>query len=66
VIDAFRAYISTPGKSGPSSEVYLDNLTLKMSDKEFVGDIDALIRPGIEYDPRKAFEIVRKQLIDRI
>ncbi|MDR1015495.1 MAG: hypothetical protein LBL86_11055 [Coriobacteriales bacterium] len=50
----------------PSSEVYLGNLSLKMGDGEFVKDVDALIRPGIEYDPHRAFEIVHEQLINRI
>lgn len=66
VVEAFRVHMSTPGKPHPSSEVYLENLSLKMGDGEFVKDVGALIRPGIEYDPHRAFEIVREQLINRI
>jgi predicted nucleotidyltransferase component of viral defense system len=66
VVEAFRVYTSALGKPHPSSDVYLENLALKMNDREFTGDIDALIRPGIKYDSHRAFEIVCEQLIDRI
>jgi predicted nucleotidyltransferase component of viral defense system len=66
VVEAFRAYAATLEKPCPSSDRYLENLALKMADDEFIGDIGALIRPGIEYHPHRAFEIVREELIARI
>ena len=66
IIEAFRHYATTPNKPYPSREIFLENLTRKMAEIEFIGDIDALLRPGIEYDPAQAFELVCDQFISMI
>jgi predicted nucleotidyltransferase component of viral defense system len=66
VAEAFRHYASVSDRSYPSSEVLLENLTLKMEDEGFISDIDALIRPGIRYRPQDAYELVCKQLLSEI
>lgn len=38
----------------------------KLEDPDFSGDIFALLRPGIEYDQAKAYELVRTKLIEKI
>jgi hypothetical protein len=37
-----------------------------MQDPEFLGDITALLRPGIIYDPAIACELIKTELIGKI
>lgn len=38
----------------------------KMQDRDFLTDSQLLLRPGIQYDPFAAYEIVRTRLIDKL
>ena len=38
----------------------------KMLDSEFLGDITALVRPDEKYNPHEAYELVKKELIEKI
>ena len=38
----------------------------KMSDPDFLGDTQNLIRPDIEFNPQSGYELVRSQLIDKL
>ena len=38
----------------------------KIKDTGFHGDIIGLLRPGIEYDTLKAWEIIKELIIDKI
>ena len=66
VMEAFRHYANTPNKPYPSREAFLENLSRKMTETEFISDMNALLRPDIEYDPVQAFESVYEQLISMI
>jgi len=35
----------------------------KLEDPDFKGDLFVLLRPGIEYDQAKAYELIRSELI---
>jgi len=48
----------------PSAKQYLENLTQKISDPSFCSDMKLLLRPGIQYDIRVAYEAVREYFID--
>jgi len=37
-----------------------------MKDKEFTGDIQMILRPGIEYNNEKAYEFVKTELLEKI
>ena len=37
-----------------------------MLDCEFLGDITALVRPDEEYNQHEAYELVKKELIEKI
>ncbi len=38
----------------------------KLQDPDFEGDIYALLRPGVEYDQVKAYELIKTELIEKI
>ena len=50
----------------PSFKEYVLNFEGKMQDDEFLTDVQPLLRPDIEYNPNDAYELVFKQLIDKM
>ena len=37
-----------------------------MTDPEFVGDLQALLRPGIGYDAKQAYPLIYQTFIDKM
>jgi len=50
----------------PNQKQFLQNMEAKMLDSEFLGDITALVRPDEKYNPHEAYELVKKELIEKI
>jgi hypothetical protein len=50
----------------PSKAAYLKNLEDKMNDPEFLGDTIALLRPDETYDPIEGFDLVKKEIIEKM
>jgi hypothetical protein len=38
----------------------------KMTDDEFTGDLKALLRPDIEYQPEEAYQLIYNTFIDKM
>lgn len=66
VIEAYKAYMNFSNGMYVKRSEYLHNLEEKMTDNEFLGDMTALLRPGIKYDANIAFELIKTSLIDKI
>ena len=45
---------------------FLLNMEAKIHDSEFLGDTTALLRPDVPYNPKAAYELVKKTLIAKI
>ncbi|MEM8569201.1 MAG: nucleotidyl transferase AbiEii/AbiGii toxin family protein [Bacteroidota bacterium] len=67
IIQCFRRYtsFSTENKL-PSRKEFLQNIESKENDPDFTGDMEALLRPEIEYNPHEAFEWLKKEVIEKI
>ncbi len=65
IIKAFNQYMKSSGKTVSQKE-YIRNIEAKLKDNEFVEDTIGLLRPEIDYDIEKAWNIVSKRLIKRI
>ena len=63
-IECFRRYITFSDEKVPSKEAYLRNIEDKMKVPQFLKDMDDIIRPGIEYNPYKAFETVKEVFLN--
>jgi len=50
----------------PSQREFILNMGSKMIVPDFLGDTTALLRPDVPYYPHEAYELVRKELIERI
>lgn len=66
VIKCYREYISFSDGELPSKAIYTANLEEKMEEELFLKDIQALLRPSIIYDPQEAYEIIKRELIERM
>jgi predicted nucleotidyltransferase component of viral defense system len=62
VVQIFRKYMKEEGLKVSQRE-YRDNLAKKMKTKAFLADTDNLLRPGIEYDPHKAYQFVDQNVL---
>lgn len=63
IIHCFREYMQQDGTQPPSAREFELNMEDKMNDREFTGDIAALLRPEIEYNQQKAYKHIHQTLI---
>ena len=67
IINSFKEYITfTTGNRSPSKKEFLLNIEEKENDRDFTGDMEALLRPGISYDQAAAFEWLKTELLENI
>ncbi len=67
IVKCFKEYTQfSTGKRPPSQKEFLINLEEKQNDPNFSGDMEALLRAGVEYNQGTAFEWLKKELIARI
>ncbi|MEN8122275.1 MAG: nucleotidyl transferase AbiEii/AbiGii toxin family protein [Bacteroidota bacterium] len=67
IIECFKKYISfATGNRPPSKKEFLLNIEEKETDPDFTGDMEALLRPGIQYNQEAAFKWVKNKLIEKI
>jgi predicted nucleotidyltransferase component of viral defense system len=66
VVKCYFEYMKHAVGKAPSKEEYNTNLSLKMKDPEFHGDIKGLLRPDERYDPGLAYELISRELIGRM
>jgi len=66
VIDCFRRYMEFCDGKIPSQKEYLRNLEEKMKVPQFLKDMDGIIRPGLDYDPFTAYEVVKEVFVDNL
>jgi len=66
IIRCYREYIGFVVDNPPTQKEYLLNMEQKVEDEEFLGDISMLLRFDEKYNPVEAWELVRKQLIEKL
>jgi predicted nucleotidyltransferase component of viral defense system len=62
VVHAFRRYLSSQGQVVSQKE-FRQNLSAKMANRSFLGDLSGLIRPDVAYDAEMACEEVESKLL---
>jgi predicted nucleotidyltransferase component of viral defense system len=65
IIEAWRFYMNEEGHSVSQLE-FLSNMEKKISDKDFLGDMEGLLRSELTYDIEKAYHFVKKELLEKI
>lgn len=67
IIKCFKEYTTfATGKRPPSKKEFLMNIEEKETDPDFTGDMEALLRPEIKYNPEVAFEWLKNEVIEKI
>jgi predicted nucleotidyltransferase component of viral defense system len=66
IIQVFQHYMKHEVTGIPSNASYLKNLEDKMKNPEFLGDTTALLRPDETYDPIEGFDLVKKEIIEKM
>ncbi len=66
IVYCFKKYMDTYNNGALTGRELLMNLDEKMQDSDFLGDIRALLRPGITYDVNHAYELVKTEIIERL
>lgn len=66
VIQSYKVYMDFSVDNPPTKKQFLANMEEKMTDKEFLLDIHSILRPEVVYDNLKAWEVVRKELIEKL
>ncbi len=63
VIKCYKAYMNYSVDNPPTQKQFLANMEEKMTDKEFLVDIHSILKPEVEYDNLKAWDLIRKDLV---
>jgi predicted nucleotidyltransferase component of viral defense system len=66
IIECYQQYMNFVVDHPPSKKMYLNNMEAKLQDDEFIGDITGLIRPTEQYNQTAAYELVKKDLLDKL
>ena len=66
IITCFKEYTTfATGNRPPSKKEFLLNIEEKENDVDFTGDMEALLRSGIEYNQEAAFDWLKNELLER-
>jgi len=67
IIKCFQEYTTfVTDKKPPSKKEFLINIEEKENNPDFIGDMEALLRPEIKYNQAAAFEWLKDELIENI
>jgi predicted nucleotidyltransferase component of viral defense system len=66
VIQCYNQYMQFVVNQPPDRKTFLENLEEKMQDEYFLGDIKGLIKKSEIYNAQEAYELVKKELIEKI
>lgn len=66
IVKCYRNYMEFATGKPPTKKQFLLNMEEKLQDPDFEGDIYGLLRPGLEYDQGKAYNLIKTELIEKI
>lgn len=67
IITCFKEYTTyATGNRPPSKKEFFLNIEEKENDVDFTGDMEALLRSGIEYNQEAAFDWLKNELLERL
>jgi predicted nucleotidyltransferase component of viral defense system len=66
LIYCYKLYVKNVVNTSPTQKQFLASMNEKMSDKDFREDIYLLLEKAVEYDIDTAWELVRKELVEKI
>ena len=65
IIHAWKHYMKQEGNTVSQLE-FIDNMGKKMTDKDFLGDMQGLLRPDVAYEIENAYRFIKTELLEKI
>ena len=65
IIKCYKQYMKFSVDTPPTQKQFLVNLEEKMQDQEFLSDIHSILKLEVEYDNEKAWNIIKKEIIEK-
>jgi predicted nucleotidyltransferase component of viral defense system len=66
IIHCYKVHMENAVDKPPTKKQFFANMSEKMLDNEFTEDIRMVLKRGIEYDNEVAWELVKKELVEKI
>lgn len=66
LIQCYKIYIEHSVDKPPTQKQFLSNIEEKMKDKEFLDDIFIILKQSVEYDNKRAWNMIKVNLIEKI
>ncbi|MDL2311895.1 nucleotidyl transferase AbiEii/AbiGii toxin family protein [Bacteroidales bacterium OttesenSCG-928-B11] len=66
LVRCYKTYMQYSVSKPPTQKQFLINMEEKITDKEFLEDVHIVLKPGVEYDNGKAWELVKKEIIEKV
>jgi len=66
LLQCYHEYMNFDVDHPPTQKMFIANMEEKMQDKDFTGDINVILRPGVEYDNEAAYEFVKRAVLEKI
>ena len=66
VIKCYKAYMEYSVDKPPTQKQFLANMEEKMNSKEFLDDIYIILKHGIVYENKIAWELMKKEILEKI
>lgn len=65
IIEAWEFYMREEGNNVTKKE-FLENMEKKISDQDFLGDMEGLLRPSLSFKVSEAYKFVKAELLEKI
>jgi len=66
IVESFNTYMKFSTGHIPTRRQFEMNMGEKENDSDFTGDMEALLRTGVEYDQSAAFEWLKDELMTKL
>lgn len=66
ILQCYERYMSFVVEHIPTYKEFVLNMEEKMNDDEFLTDMNLLLYPNMEYNPKEAYLLVKNRLIDKL
>ena len=66
ILSCYHKYMEFSDGKPKTAKEFIINMDEKMQDDVFLGDMTALIRPEVEFNMDEAYDLVKKELIDKM
>ena len=66
VVLCYKKYMEFSVDKPPTQKQFLANMEEKIVMKEFTDDIHLILKKGVQYDNMMAWELIKKELIEKI